>query len=64
MPKLVTNCSQLVTCRQGDSTLKVGESLRSLEWIQNGAMVIEDDKIAWVGSGEEIGGKFPKEKFD
>ena len=53
MKKAVVGCSQLVTL-QGPPRPRVGGELRELSIIPDGAMLIENDRIARVGQRSEI----------
>lgn len=64
MIKLVHNCSQLITCHQEVTKPKTGEQLRHLELIENGAMVVNDDRIEWVGGESEVTSRYHDRNFD
>ena len=50
---LVTNCSQLVTLA-GPARPRIGAEMRELSIVQDGAMLIQDGRIAAVGLRSEI----------
>jgi imidazolonepropionase len=50
---LITNCSQVVTLA-GPSRPRVGIELRDLQIINDGAMLVQDGRIAAVGARNEI----------
>jgi imidazolonepropionase len=50
---LVTNCSQLVTL-SGPTRPRIGPELRELQIISDGAMLVQDGRIAAVGPRQEI----------
>ncbi len=52
--KLVANCRQLLTCRQPDHAPRTGLAQADIGLIENGAMLISDDRIVWVGVATEF----------
>jgi imidazolonepropionase len=50
---LVTNCSQLVTL-SGPTRPRIGPELRELQIISDGAMLVQDGRIAAIGPRQEI----------
>ena len=61
---LIYDTSQLVTCRQDSDRPKIGENFRRLELIEQGAMVVNDQRIEWVGPESEISSQYPDRRFD
>ena len=59
-----SNTSQLITCRQDSDRPKIGENFRRLELIEQGAMVVNDERIEWVGPESEISSQYPDRRFD
>lgn len=54
---LLTNCAQIVTCRGSQKPLR-GQEMQALVIIENGAIAIDEGKIAAVGPVEEIVAKY------
>lgn len=52
--KLVTNCRQLLTCRQSEPGPKSGAAQADVGLIENGSMLVADDRIVWVGETKEF----------
>jgi len=51
---VLINIKQLVTVSSGGKPVKTGESMRDLHVIENAAVMIEDDKISWIGRMEDL----------
>ena len=54
MKLVLINIKQLVTVSSGGKPVKTGESMRDLHVIENAAVMIEDDKISWIGRMEDL----------
>lgn len=61
MPRytLINNCAQLLTCAGSGKSPKTGEALGEIGLIESGALLLEDEKIAWVGRAEQFADAYP-----
>jgi imidazolonepropionase len=53
-PLVLRNAAQLVCVAQHGERTKRGQAMRDLAIIENGAVVIEQDKIRWVGASSNL----------
>ena len=58
MPLAVVNIGQLITLR-GSTRPRVGSEMLELGIVENGALLIEDGRIAAVGSHAELRSRIP-----
>lgn len=59
----LVNISQLVTVASGGAAFKTREEMRDLRVIENAAVLVEDETIAWTGPTSELPAT-PREKTD
>lgn len=52
--KLLRNCAQLITCAAADVQPKCGAEQVRLEFVANGAMAFDNDRIVWVGRESDL----------
>ncbi len=61
---LIHNISQLVTCRHDGDSPKIGEDFGRLELFEKGAMVVEGERVAWVGPEAALGSSYSGRRFE
>lgn len=54
MKLVLINIKQLVTVSAGGRLVKTGQSMRELHVIESAAVMIENDKITWIGKMEDL----------
>ncbi len=52
--KILRNCAQLITCANPDDKPKCGAGQGRLELIARGAMIIDGERIVWVGRESDL----------
>jgi imidazolonepropionase len=56
---IIRNAAQLVGVAERMERVKAGQSMRDVAIIQNGAVVIENEKVQWVGHSEKLAAILP-----
>src|SRR5262245_57952628 len=51
---IIRNAAQLVCVAERMERVKAGQSMRDVAIIQNGAVVIQNEKVQWVGHSEDL----------
>lgn len=59
MTLLITNANQLITLASASKKARIGKEMSELGIIENGSMLIEDDRIVAVGTKEELQEQHP-----
>ncbi len=52
--KILRNCAQLISCANADNKPKSGAGQKRLELVANGAMIIDGERIVWVGRESDL----------